>query len=78
VPGADESRRFDEIVAPLREEAHVAAPPVARSRRLFIAGVVCCLAAAALFLFGRVTGAVLAVIPWLAGMTLVVLSRGRR
>jgi hypothetical protein len=44
---------------------------------MLIAGVVCCAAAAAVLLFGGVSGAVLAVLPWLAGMVLVVLSRGR-
>jgi hypothetical protein len=81
VADADEPRRFEEIVAPLRAEAPFADPPPQRSARrshaMLIAGVVCCAAAAAVLLFGGVSGAVLAVLPWFAGMVLVVLSRGR-
>jgi hypothetical protein len=65
---------FDEIVAPLREERFTERRP---RRGLFVAGVVCCLAAVAIFVFGGVEGAVIAVIPWIAGMLLVVAGRGR-
>jgi hypothetical protein len=81
VADADERGRFEEIVAPLRDEAPFATPPPERSatsaRTMLVAGAVCCAVAAAMVLFGGVTGAVLAVFPWLAGMALVVLSRGR-
>jgi hypothetical protein len=78
---ADEPRRFEEIVAPLRAEAPFADPPrersPARARAMLLAGAACCAIATAVLLFGGVSGAVLAVVPWLAGMVLVVLSRGR-
>ncbi|MEV6634228.1 hypothetical protein AB0M54_26105 [Actinoplanes sp. NPDC051470] len=66
---------FDDIVAPLREERFTTRPP---RRRLFIAGIACCVAAVALFIFGGVEGAVLAVIPWIAGMLLVVAGRSNQ
>ncbi|MFG1607327.1 hypothetical protein [Actinoplanes sp. NPDC049265] len=65
---------FDEIVAHLREEQFTVRRP---RRRLFIAGVVCCLLAVAIFIFGGVEGAVIAIIPWIAGMLLVVAGRSR-
>ena len=65
---------FDEIVADLQDErvGYSGRPP---RPRLLIAGIICCVLAAALFIFGGVEGAVIAVIPWVAGMLLVVASR---
>jgi hypothetical protein len=70
---------FDEIVKRLREEPEFLVP-ARRPRHLrarMVAGAICCVAAIALLIFGGVTGAVLAVIPWLAGMILVVVGRER-
>jgi hypothetical protein len=78
VPDDDESRRFEDIVADLRDEMPVSPPPRPGGRRkLLIAGILCCLLAIALISFGGIKGAVLAVIPWLAGMLLVVIGRPR-
>jgi hypothetical protein len=65
---------FDDIVADLRDERFTTPRP---RRGLFIAGVVCCLVAVAIFVFGGVKGAVIAIIPWIAGMILVVVGRPR-
>jgi hypothetical protein len=81
MPDADETRRFEEIIAPLRDDPQFAIEPDVRpggGRGLLIAGVACCVGAVALFLLGGLTGAVLAVIPWLAGIIMVVAARGRR
>jgi hypothetical protein len=79
VPQDDEARRFEDIVADLRDEMPVAAAPhhPARRRRMLIAGIVCCLLAVVLITLGGTKGAVLAVIPWLTGMFLVVAGRPR-
>jgi hypothetical protein len=78
VPDDDESRRFEDIVADLRDENPAMVPPRPGGRRkLLIAGIICCIAAIALIAFGGTTGAVLAVIPWLVGMVLVVVGRPR-
>jgi hypothetical protein len=81
MPDPEESRRFADIVARLgAEDARFATPEQARARarnrRLFIAGLVLCLAAGALITFGGVKGAVLAAIPWILGIILVVRGRG--
>lgn len=78
MPEDDEARRFEDIVADLRDEMQVSAPHrPARRRKMLIAGILCCLVAIALISFGGIKGAVLAVIPWLAGMFLVVAGRPR-
>lgn len=69
LPDPDEERRFAEIVADFRARR--------RARVVLLAGVALCLAAIALITFGGVQGAVLAVIPWLAGIIMVVRSRAR-
>lgn len=69
LPDPDEERRFAEIVADFRARR--------RARVVLLAGVALCLAAIALITFGGVEGAVLAVIPWLAGIIMVVRSRAR-
>ena len=73
MPDPEESRRFDEIVAHLRDEE---SGPKHPGRLLLIIGIALCLSAVALILFGGVKGAVYAVLPWLAGMFCVVRSRG--
>jgi hypothetical protein len=73
MPDPEESRRFDEIVAHLRAEGF---RPEHRGRLLLTAGIVLCLTALGLILFGGVKGAVYAVLPWLVGMFCVVKSRG--
>ena len=69
LPDPDEERRFAEIVADFRARR--------RARVVQLTGVALCLAAIALITFGGVEGAVLAVIPWLAGIIMVVRSRAR-
>jgi hypothetical protein len=71
----DEARRFEEIVAHLRDPPPDR--PARRRRVLFVTGVICCLAAIAIMIFGGVEGTVLAVFPWLLGMILVVTGRPR-
>jgi len=79
VPDKDESRRFEEIVAGLRQEdpRFAAAAPRRRSRgRVSLAsGIALCAVAAGLVALGGVKGAVLAVLPWLIGLVLVFKSR---
>jgi hypothetical protein len=65
---------FDDIVADLRDERFTEQRP---RRGLFVAGVVCCVVAVAVLLFGGIKGAVIAVIPWIAGMILVIVGRPR-
>ncbi|MEV4642116.1 DUF3040 domain-containing protein [Actinoplanes sp. NPDC049548] len=76
----DESHRFDDIVAHLHEDdpGFTAAFEETRTPgRLPLAiGAVLCAGALALLMFGGVTGAVLAVLPWLAGMALALKGRG--
>ena len=69
LPDPEEERRFAEIVAEFRARR--------RARVVLLAGIALCLAAIALIAFGGVEGAVLAVIPWLAGLILVVRGRAR-
>jgi hypothetical protein len=72
--------RFEEIVAGLRDDPHFALPRRARSgsRVALAVGVLLCVTAAALVAVGGVRGAVLAVLPWIAGIILVLRSRSWR
>ncbi|GAA3348387.1 hypothetical protein GCM10020358_66700 [Amorphoplanes nipponensis] len=76
----DESRAFARIVSQLRSEdprfaAAERAPSRRRARTLLLIGVVLCAVAVLLIAFGGPKGAVIAVAPWLAGLTAVIRSR---
>jgi peptidoglycan/LPS O-acetylase OafA/YrhL len=74
VPEMNESRRFAEIVAGI--QADEAAHKRRRRGRVSLGlGIALCVTAAVLVAVGGPKGAVLAVVPWLAGMILVVKSR---
>ena len=78
MPDKDESRRFEEIVAGLRQEDPrfaAGAPRRSRGRVSLAAGIALCAVAAGLVALGGVKGAVLAVLPWLIGLVLVFKSR---
>ena len=78
MPDSDDRERFEEIVAPLREDGRFTDPGRRRIRRLmFLCGIACCLVAVVLITAGGVTASVLAVIPWAVGMTLVLAGRPR-
>jgi hypothetical protein len=80
LPDKNESRRFEEIVAGLRKDPRFALPrrvPAADRVSLAI-GVLLCVTAAALVAVGGVRGAILAVVPWVAGIILVLRSRAWR
>ena len=77
----EDNRRFEDIVARLHAEdpgftSAFHEPRKPPGRVPLIIGVVLCLGAIALLAFGGVKGAVLAVIPWLAGMAFVLRGRG--
>jgi hypothetical protein len=74
VPDRNESRQFDEIVAGLRAD-EIRHRRRRRGRISLLVGIVLCATAAVLVAIGGPKGAVLAVIPWLAGMIVVVKSR---
>lgn len=81
MPEEEEARRFSDIVARLGADDPRFASPAqararARSRRLFVTGLLLCLLAGGLIAFGGVKGAVLAAFPWILGIVLVVRSRG--
>ena len=63
----NEERAFQEIVAHFRVRQ--------RGRVTLFIGIALCVGAAALITFGGVSGAVLAVIPWLVGIIMVIRSR---
>ena len=67
MPDKNEERAFQEIVAQFRVQR--------RARLTLLLGIVLCLGAFAMITFGGIEGAVLAVIPWLLGITLVIRSR---
>ena len=76
----DESRTFARIVSQLRREdprfaADVSAARRRRSRILLLTGLALCAAAVLLVAFGGPKGAVIAVVPWLAGLVAVIRSR---
>ncbi|MET0494241.1 MAG: DUF3040 domain-containing protein [Actinoplanes sp.] len=78
---ADESRDFARIVAQLQHDDPRFAPqPNARRRRrarvLLAIGVALCVSAVLLITLGGAKGAVLAFLPWIAGMIFVIRSRG--
>ena len=78
---ADESRDFARIVAQLQHDDPRFAPqPSARRRRrariLLVTGVALWIAAVLLITLGGAKGAVLAFLPWIAGMIFVIRSRG--
>jgi hypothetical protein len=80
VPENDESRAFARIVSQLRRDdpRFVADEPAARHRRgriLLLIGLALCAAAVLLIAFGGPKGAVIALLPWLAGMVAVIRSR---
>lgn len=62
---------FEEIVARLRADQRTRR----RKRIMLVIGVAFCLAAVTLVMAGGIKGTVLAVLPWLAGMILVIRSR---
>ncbi|MEV4708436.1 DUF3040 domain-containing protein [Actinoplanes sp. NPDC049316] len=77
----DENRRFDDIVRRLHAEdpgftAAFHEPRRSAGRIRLVIGAVLCLGAILLLAFGGVTGAVLAVIPLLAGMAFALKGRG--
>jgi hypothetical protein len=80
VTGSDESRAFARIVSQLRREdpRFTAAEPASRRRRgriLLATGIALCLLAVLLIALGGPKGAVIALLPWLAGMIAVIRSR---
>ena len=80
MPDNDESRAFARIVSQLRsEDPRFAAPAPAagrrRSRILLVAGLALCAVAVLLIAVGGPKGAVIALLPWLAGMVAVIRSR---
>ncbi|MFI7599912.1 DUF3040 domain-containing protein [Actinoplanes sp. NPDC049681] len=77
----EETRRFDDIVAHLHEDdpgftAAFHEPRRPPGRLPIIIGAVLCAVALALLMFGGAKGAVLAVLPWLAGMAFALKGRG--
>lgn len=74
MPEMNESRRFDEIVAGIQADDD-ARKRRRRGRISLGLGITLCVTAAVLVAVGGPKGAVLAVLPWLAGMILVVRSR---
>jgi hypothetical protein len=80
VPENDESRAFARIVSQLRRDdpRFAAGESGARRRRgriLLLIGLALCAAAVLLIAFGGPKGAVIALLPWLAGMVAVIRSR---
>ncbi len=80
MPDSDESRAFARIVSQLgRDDPRFAtggsAPGGRRGRILLLIGVALCAVAALLIAFGGPKGAVIAVLPWLAGLIVVIRSR---
>jgi hypothetical protein len=80
VPDNDESRAFARIVSQLRREdprfaAGEAGAGKHRGRTLLLIGITLCAAAVLLIAFGGPKGAVIALLPWLAGMIAVIRSR---
>jgi Protein of unknown function (DUF3040) len=78
---SDDNRSFDDIVRRLHAEdpgftAAFHEPRKPPGRTPLIIGAVLCLGAILLLAFGGVTGAVLAVFPWLAGMAFALKGRG--
>ncbi|MFI7543602.1 DUF3040 domain-containing protein [Actinoplanes sp. NPDC049599] len=75
----DESRAFARIVSQLRrDDPRFAADEPAAGRRgriLLGTGLALCVAAILLIALGGPKGAVIAVLPWLAGMVAVIRSR---
>ena len=77
---SDESRAFARIVSQLRRDdpRFTAAESGAHRRRgriMLLTGLALCAAAVLLIAFGGPKGAVIAVLPWLAGMIMVIRSR---
>ncbi|MEV8504063.1 DUF3040 domain-containing protein [Actinoplanes sp. NPDC051475] len=77
----EETRRFDDIVAHLHEDdpgftAAFHEPRRPPGRPPLVIGVILCAVALALLMFGGLAGALLAVLPWLAGMALALKGRG--
>jgi hypothetical protein len=76
-----DSSSFEEIVANLHREDPGFTAAFQQERRPpgrtpLIIGVILCLVALGMLAFGGVKGAVLSVLPWLAGMVLVLKGRG--
>ncbi len=76
----EESRAFARIVSQLRREdpgfaAETRAASARRSRILLIIGIVLCAVAVLLIAVGGPKGAVIALLPWLAGLIMVIRSR---
>ncbi|WP_067510414.1 DUF3040 domain-containing protein [Actinoplanes sp. TFC3] len=78
---ADDEPSFEKIVANLHREDPGFTAAFHEQRRPpgrvpLIIGVVLCLVALGMLAFGGVKGAVLSVLPWLAGMAFVLKGRG--
>ena len=76
----DESRAFARIVSQLRREDPRFTPAGSgarqrRARALLLIGIALCAVAGSLIAFGGPKGAVIALLPWLAGLVAVIRSR---